>query len=152
MKTLPSITLALALATSAHAETQYVRAVVVDIDPIVRAVEFVECYPVQVPKYRSNSSNVLAGAIVGGVIGNHFGKGEGNVAMTALGAVLGANIAQNSSRRVVGVQTVNQCVTRYNQVVSGYLVTYQWKTLTSQLVSEYPYQIGDQFDVAVTLN
>lgn len=152
MKALAALIITATFTTAACAETKYVRATVVGVEPMFKSVEVTDCYPVQVPVYRNNTADVAAGAIIGGVIGNQFGKGDGKTAMTVLGAILGANTAQNNSNRVVGAQITNQCVTRYDQQVSGYLITYQWKTLTSQMISEYPYELGDHFDAAVTFN
>ncbi|MDE3240374.1 MAG: glycine zipper 2TM domain-containing protein [Paracoccaceae bacterium] len=43
----------------------------------------------------TQTGNMLLGAAAGAVIGNQFGKGSGNVAMTGLGAIGGALAAQN---------------------------------------------------------
>ncbi len=39
------------------------------------------------------------GAVTGAVIGNHFGGGTGNVAMTAIGAVVGSEVGRNLSNQ-----------------------------------------------------
>lgn len=50
------------------------------------------------PRARS-AAPVILGSIIGGVIGNQFGGGNGNVALTAAGAVLGGSIGANASHR-----------------------------------------------------
>jgi hypothetical protein len=39
------------------------------------------------------------GAVTGAVIGNHFGGGTGNIAMTAIGAVVGSEVGRNLSNQ-----------------------------------------------------
>lgn len=41
----------------------------------------------------------IAGAIVGGVVGNQFGKGSGKDAMTVAGALLGASVGNDLGKR-----------------------------------------------------
>ena len=149
MKTLATAIAIAVLATAASAETVYVRATVTDVQTMVDNIESTDCYPVRVPVRRDNTANVAAGAIIGGAIGNQFGSGDGKTAMTVLGAILGANSAQNNQR--YSEEVVTQCETRYDQVVTGYLITYRWKNVESQLVSDYPYQIGDRIDATVTM-
>jgi outer membrane lipoprotein SlyB len=42
--------------------------------------------------------NPIAGAAVGGLLGNQFGKGKGRVAMTLLGAVVGVSVTKGDKR------------------------------------------------------
>jgi uncharacterized protein YcfJ len=78
------------------------------------------CEDVQVPIYGmldrpASGGEVLGGAVVGGVIGNQFGKGDGNVAMTILGALVGSNVASERKQEqvVTGYRTERQCRTVY---------------------------------------
>lgn len=78
------------------------------------------CEDVQVPIYGildrpASSGEQAAGAIVGGVIGNQFGKGDGNTAMTILGALAGANVASERKQEkvITGYRTEHQCRTVY---------------------------------------
>lgn len=49
---------------------------------------------------RSDSyTPTIAGAIVGGVVGNQFGKGSGKDAMTVAGALLGASVGNDLGKR-----------------------------------------------------
>ena len=79
-----------------------------------------ECSMVQVPVYGvvdrpASSAEVAAGAVVGGLIGNQIGKGNGRKAMTALGAIVGGNQgAQRKRERVItGYKEERQCRTVY---------------------------------------
>jgi uncharacterized protein YcfJ len=79
---------------------------VVDAQPVYQSVRYpVEeerCWDEQVwhrePAARS-ATPVILGSIIGGVIGNQFGGGSGNVAITAAGAVLGGSIAADASHK-----------------------------------------------------
>jgi uncharacterized protein YcfJ len=83
------------------------------------------CREVQVPTYynqqgnNNNTANTIVGALIGGALGNQVGGGSGKDAMTVLGAIVGADVARNNTRRnnnVAGYQTQTQCTneTTYN--------------------------------------
>ena len=79
-----------------------------------------ECSMVQVPIYGvvdrpASSTEVAAGAVVGGAIGNQVGKGNGRKAMTVLGAIVGSSAgAQRKTERVItGYEEKRQCRTVY---------------------------------------
>lgn len=73
------------------------------------------CQNVQVPIYgqvqrRGSNGEVLGGAIIGGVIGNQFGSGQGKDAMTILGAILGANSQSvQQGNQVTGYTVERRC-------------------------------------------
>lgn len=86
------------------------------------------CYQEQVPVRRhSDGGDVLAGALIGGAIGNQFGQGDGKDAMTILGAIVGANAGSNN-RPVVGYEVRDRCQdqvsTQYVDVFSHYTVIF----------------------------
>lgn len=94
------------------------------------------CEQYQVPVYgnvivQGSQGDVLAGAIVGGAIGNQFGGGSGKDAMTVLGAILGANQASQPRVRngVTGYTWETRC--HYEQqmtpvnIQTGFIVTYE---------------------------
>lgn len=153
MKLLTTLTFILA-ATAAHADGKYMRATVIDVEPIYDSVEVStprqECYSVQVPGRRASTADVAAGAIIGGVIGNQFGGGSGKDALTALGMIVGADVA---NKQGVAPRTETQCVTKYTtsyeEHVTGYMITYKTKRKISKFVSDYPYEIGERFNVKV---
>ena len=110
----------------------------------------------------SNANGTLAGAVVGGALGNLAGKGDGRKAATLGGAVIGALIGNNidrnsgpSSRGDYQYQgaggTVTRCRTvsdnRGAQNWSGYDVTYRYAGRTYRAV--LPYRPGSTIRVSV---
>jgi uncharacterized protein YcfJ len=93
------------------------------------------CQMVQVPVYggSGNVGNTIAGAIIGGAIGNQFGNGSGRDAMTVLGAIVGADVANRSAQTnsVVGYRQERQChevttyVSRQERVYTHSTVTWR---------------------------
>lgn len=76
----------------------------------------------------------IAGAIVGGVVGNQFGKGRGKDVMTVAGALLGASVGHDVSRKrghrgylvtERRCETVARYVEEERQV--GYRVKYRYR-------------------------
>lgn len=77
----------------------------------------------------SNAPAVVAGALLGGIIGHQFGGGTGKDLATVGGAVagatLGSNLGSNSGGQVVTTQDVQRCTTVPNQSQPDYWdVTY----------------------------
>ena len=81
------------------------------------------CGDVKIPIYGvvdrpASSGEVVAGAAVGGVVGNQFGKGSGKKAMTVLGAILGGSTQANSRKQekvIVDYKTEYKCRTEYQK-------------------------------------
>ncbi len=135
-----------AAADPKHA-TRYVHAKVVDVEPIVRLVTVErprrECWHETVyesergPRPGDKAGVTIAGAIVGGAVGRQFGSGSGRDAMTLIGSMAGAAVAnQRAERRaearrgararpvrVERCEVVRQRVTE--ERVDGYRVTYR---------------------------
>lgn len=77
----------------------------------------------------ANAPAVIAGALLGGILGHQVGGGRGNDLATAGGAIAGAtigsNIGSNSGGQVVVTQNVQRCSTVPNQSQPDYWdVTY----------------------------
>jgi uncharacterized protein YcfJ len=134
------------------------RGVVVDIKPIYSTsyTPIVEerCFETQVPVYgynHPNTGNVLAGAIIGGSIGNQFGSGSGNDAMTVLGAIIGANQASQPRRGVVGYASEWNCETVHleeeTRVFHHYQVTYYLNGVYYKINSDRAYEVGQRIIV-----
>ena len=75
-----------------------------------------------------SATNEIMGAILGGAIGNQFGEGDGNDAMTLAGIFLGASIANdaekaNSTGQVVVRQEV--CENKVRQKIKKRLSHYK---------------------------
>ena len=86
--------------------THYGWADVLRVDPVydanVQAPSYEECYEEQVIEPASaetdsgkRTGTTVLGAIIGGIIGNRFGKGDGRKAATAAGAVAGGVVGNN---------------------------------------------------------
>lgn len=121
MKTLALATALVVLAVPALAN-QSVNATVTDhYRTVTQNIPHTEtvCQTVQIPIYGGTGSvgNTVAGAIIGGAVGNQFGSGSGRDAMTVLGAIVGADVANRSAQNntIVGYRNERQCdqVTRY---------------------------------------
>lgn len=78
------------------------------------------CEDIKVPVYGmierpASDGEVFSGLVIGGLIGNQFGSGSGNDAMTFLGAILGADSASERKRQkvITGYKKVKHCWTEY---------------------------------------
>lgn len=128
------VTAALLVSPAAYADT--VRGTiedhfttVVEQTPTVRQV----CENIEVPIYgrgQATTGDALAGAIIGGVIGNQFGSGSGKDAMTVLGAIVGADVAnKQGGRQVVGWEQRTECSNQTHYVQTQRQV-YSHSTIT----------------------
>ena len=150
---LPLAALALPLTPTALADVQYAEAKVLDVEPIVERIEYVEpkerCW-FETRRYRAerSASTPLVGALIGGAIGNALGHNKRNKQVGAVvGAVLGGSIAHDVSRRQAYAaperrvrREVCEVVDRttYRERVTGYLVTYRYagETHRARMASE----------------
>ncbi|HYD60875.1 MAG TPA: glycine zipper 2TM domain-containing protein [Noviherbaspirillum sp.] len=90
------------------------------------------------------------GAIMGGIIGNQIGGGNGRVVATAVGAVIGDRIERNSGSSVT-VRDVNRCymVDNWQTRTTGYSVTYEYQGRTFTAI--LPYAPGDRIKLRVAV-
>jgi uncharacterized protein YcfJ len=159
MKTLLLSAALIATASSATAETVNARVteVITNYTYISHPVEVEYCYDVEVPVYGrvqgGSTGDVLAGALIGGAIGNQFGGGSGKDAMTVLGAIVGADVAgrQGNRQAVVGYRTEVQCKyhTEYQdeQVVDGYIVYYRYGDHVGSVMTDRRYKVGQRIQI-----
>jgi uncharacterized protein YcfJ len=144
--------------------TTYAWADVVEAEPVTRIVrqpvETEVCWQEEVyreiPERRSKAPQIV-GAILGGIIGNQFGGGSGQDAMTLAGATLGHAIAKDSQRRAnpqkfyasledrCGVNTE----WKESRVVLGWDVTYEYQGVT--YLTRMAQEPGDQIKVQVNI-
>ena len=114
------LTSVLTLAVSTPAIADAVKAEVTDhFQETTRQIPVTErvCNTVEVPIYgqtqgQASTGDVLAGAIIGGVLGNQVGGGSGKDAATVLGAIVGADVAnkRGSSQQVItGYRQEHRC-------------------------------------------
>ena len=97
------------------------------------------CWDQRVRRHRAGAGDsytpALAGAIVGGVVGNQFGKGRGKDVMTVAGALLGASVGHDLSRKRGHGRgyrvTERRCETQTRYVeeerLVGYRVEYRYR-------------------------
>lgn len=168
MKNLVLATAFALTATSAFANNYTVNAEVTSVTPMTSTVsESVPqevCNQVQVPVYetrrgQASTGDALAGAIIGGAIGNQFGNGSGKDAMTVLGAIVGADVANKRSGNyqvVTGYRYETQCSIQYTtqnrRVNAGYEVGYVWNGLRGSIITNTQYRVGDEILVSVSIN
>ncbi len=108
------------------------------------------------PKRRS-ATPALAGAIVGGVIGNQFGGGRGNTALTIAGAALGGSVGHDLYRQRASGPYYSgpreHCRIerdyRTESVQSGYRVEYEFLGQVHEVQTNYP--PGDTIRVRVAV-
>jgi uncharacterized protein YcfJ len=130
MKNIVAIATALTMFGSVALADQRIQATVVGMkesySTVVKQVPVQSCNTVEVPIYetrqiggKASTGDTLAGALIGGVIGNQFGGGKGKDAATVLGAILGADAANKKGGRqetvIVGYRQTEQCTTTYQQ-------------------------------------
>lgn len=136
-----AVTLALALLLPGFAQAQSRYAdenVTYGYAQVLRATPIYEILRVRVPEQRceGNSSRddgtggTVAGALVGGALGNQVGKGDGRKASTIAGAVIGGAIGRRIDRNN-SVAGTGRCrmveVERDERRLTGYDVEYQYK-------------------------
>ena len=130
MKNILTIATALTMFGSVAIADQRIQASVVSMqetyNTVSKQVPVQSCNTVEVPIYetrriggQASTGDTLAGALIGGVIGNQFGGGKGKDAATVLGAILGADVANKKGGRqetvIVGYRQQQQCTTTYQQ-------------------------------------
>lgn len=96
---------------------------------------------------------VVTGALVGGVVGNQFGRGKGKDAMTVGGVLLGAAVGHDLSRgghhgyRDHRPRVVERCEYRdnYREELVGYRVSYRYHG--ERYTTRTDYHPGDRIKV-----
>lgn len=144
-------------ATAAAADGYYTarEGIVVEVEPVYSTtynpVVQERCFEAQVPVYsqqQHDSGDTLAGAIIGGAIGNQFGNGDGKDAMTILGAIVGADQASRPSNHVVGYTTEWRCemvqTSEEQRVFHHYQVTYKIDGQYRRINTDRNFRIGER--------
>lgn len=142
----------------------WVEAQVVDVEPLVRVVTVTTPQEVcrneevwqAVPTRRSRTP-VIAGGILGGVVGNQFGGGRGQDLLTIAGALLGASIGSDAAYRnspAAGYKSVQQVcdiehVRHDEERIDGYHVTYRYAG--RDFVTHTPTEPGSTIRVRVAV-
>jgi len=155
-------TILAASVTTAAAET--VRATITYVEPRYETVteyqNSTQCYDVEVPVYGNTNNgasggDVLAGMIIGGLLGKGVTGDDGGAAAGAvMGGVIAADKGQNR-RGVVGYRTERQCEqvqvpTQVSQL-RDYLIRFSWKGATGSAYTYNRYNVGDKISATVSI-
>lgn len=123
------IALAIAMmGTSAVADTIIVSGEVVSTNRVrsymSESIPYQNCTSYDVTE-RNTTDNQAAGAVIGAIVGNQFGEGDGKTAMTILGAIVGADQGRKNSHTRVERHTETQCNIEWDTVRSHYRHGYE---------------------------
>lgn len=165
MKKLLATAAALSLvATTAAANTALAR--ITKIEPRYQTsyqnVPTTQCQDVQVPIYGTvqgggaTGGDVLAGMIIGGILGKGAtGNDKGAAAGAVMGGIIAADKGNGNKQVVTGYKTERQCsevlVQQQVQTVKNYRITYKWQGMTGTSYTYNNYNIGDRIPVTVSI-
>lgn len=165
MKSLIATAAALSLvATTAAANTALAR--ITKIEPRYQTsyqnVPTTQCQDVQVPIYGTvqgggaTGGDVLAGMIIGGILGKGAtGNDKGAAAGAVMGGIIAADKSNGNKQVVTGYKTERQCsevlVQQQVQTVKNYRITYKWQGMTGTSYTYNNYNIGDRIPVTVSI-
>ena len=146
-----------------HSTYDYAR--VLRVRPIYREVKvstpIQECW--QEPVYHTehehhdSAGGMLAGGVIGGIIGHQIGKGRNQRIATAMGTIIGAQIGHEAAKNqhkpakpyIAGYE--EHCKTRYRvsyeEVIDGYHVTYRFRGKRYHV--EMPYDPGERIKMRI---
>jgi len=140
-KAIAYVIVALATATTLHANAKDVTANIVNVTPVYsdRTQQTQICDVVAGDQQEQSAVNPgsVIGGIAGALLGGQVGNGNGRVAMAALGAVTGALAGDRVAQRTSQPQQVCHWVQRVEQQVSGYRVVYAYEGDTYETVLPY---------------
>lgn len=136
----------------------YDNARVTQVSPIYQTVNqpTQNCQTVSqaVPQERSNTGAIIGG-VAGALLGSTIGNGTGQIAAGAVGAATGAIVGDRVDNRNNGVvyqdRQVCTTVNNYQQVVTGYNVTYEYNGRNHQTVMNSPVRVGDHIRVRISV-
>jgi uncharacterized protein YcfJ len=149
-----------------YRDSDYAR--VVRVEPMVERVRYSvpveECWTEERVRSGSRSSNAgaaVVGGVIGAILGNNIGHGDGRRAATLGGAVVGAAIGNEVGKsdgrrdyRSPRYEEVQHCRTRheerFEERVSAYRVTYEYNGRRG--VTQLPYDPGRRLRVAVDVH
>lgn len=165
MKSLIATAAALSLvATTAAANTALAR--ITKIEPRYQTsyqnVPTTQCQDVQVPIYGTvqgggaTGGDVLAGMIIGGILGKGAtGNDKGAAAGAVMGGIIAADKGNGNKQVVTGYKTERQCsevlVQQQVQTIKNYRITYKWQGMTGTSYTYNNYNIGDRIPVTVSI-
>jgi uncharacterized protein YcfJ len=113
-----------------------------------------QCFEQRIPIYgntQGSTGDVLAGALIGGAIGNQFGSGDGKDAMTVLGAIVGADTAGRNRRAVVDYVYEWRCelveIPQETRMFHHYQITYEVDGNYYRVNTDRIFEIGQRITV-----
>ena len=139
---------------------------VVSAVPVYRTVRVAEpveqCYEEEIG-YRADddyksATPMIAGGVLGAVVGNQFGRGDGKTFMTIAGTLLGGSIGRDIGARhrqqanyVPYTETRCETITEYHEEerLDGYRVTYRYHGQIFH--TTLPYDPGKRLKVDVSI-
>ena len=111
-------------------QTEYITVPVRKVTPIVVEQEQMQevCENRQ-QKAEKSGLGPLAGAVIGGIVGNQVGKGTGRALATGAGIIGGAIVGDRIEENTAKAHSQGECVKRavWNQKLVGYDVEYDYK-------------------------
>lgn len=135
------VIVALATATTLQANAKDVTANIVNVTPVYsdRTQQTHVCEVVSGDQQQQSADNPgsVIGGIAGALLGGQVGNGNGRVAMAAFGAITGALAGDRVAQRTSQPQHVCRWVQLVEQQVSGYRVVYVYQGDTYETVLTY---------------
>ena len=138
---------------------------VTNVVPMYRTVQIAEpreqCYEKEVTRYNHNYNSatpMIAGGVLGGILGNQFGHGNGKTFMTIAGTVLGGSIGRdvgmkNKHHGYYAPQTETHCEIindyREEERLDGYRVSYRYHG--EEFNTTLPYHPGKRLKIDVSI-
>jgi uncharacterized protein YcfJ len=152
------------LATTAIAET--VRARITSVEPryhtVYQNAPTMQCQNVEVPIYGTvqgggaSGGDVLAGMIIGGLLGKGVTGDDGGAAAGAVvGGIIAAEEGNNSRRVVTGYRTERQCsevmVREEVRELKDYVIRFEWNGIEGSAYTYNRYRVGDRINATVNI-
>ena len=134
---------------------------------VLREVPEKSCYTTEVPVYgntKGTAADAIAGALIGGILGNQVGGGKGKDAATIFGAILGAKVGEENGgkKTIIGYKQIEKCEITYTRrwvsEVTGYSTTVKillddgFDEFTPTFKTNREYTVGSTVPVRMSLS